>query len=85
MKSAIPSLQYLISFCATHNPGHSEPHAKPSSEFLADEESQDTSGEGSQVVDADDDALEGAAWVSERVAPVFVAYYAREDALVVAE
>jgi len=58
----------------THDPGHGEPHAKPSPKFLADEERQNTSGEGAQVVYADDDALQGTGWIPKSVAPVFVAY-----------
>lgn len=70
---------------ATHNPSHSKPHANSPPEFLADEERQDAPGEGAQVVYCHDDALERTAWLSESVAPVFVANDAREDALVVTE
>lgn len=61
---------------STHDPSHGEPHAEPSPEFLANEESQDASRESSQVVYADDDSLESAAWISESGAPIFVAYNA---------
>jgi hypothetical protein len=65
--------RHSISIC-THDPSHSKPHANSPPESLADEKRQDASGEGSQVVDCHDDALEGTGWVSEGVAPVFVAY-----------
>jgi len=80
-----PERQLVSTSTCTHDPSHSKPHANPPPQFLADEECQDASGEGSQVVDCHDDALESTGWVSEGVAPVFVAYDAGEDALVVTE
>lgn len=74
--------QRLFSF-DTHDPCHRKPHAKPSPEFLANEERHDAAREGSQIIYTDDDALECTARLSESVAPVFVAYDAREDTLVV--
>lgn len=68
-----------------HNPHHSNPHAKTPSKFLADEDSQDASREGTKVVDANDDAFEAAAGVAECGTPIFVAYNAGEDSLVVTE
>ena len=70
---------------AAHNPSHSKPHANSPPESLADEERQDAPGEGAQVVYCHYDALERTAWLPESVAPVFVAYDAREDALIVTE
>jgi hypothetical protein len=58
---------------STYYPCHRKPHTQSPAEFLANKEGQDTSCERTQVVDADDDSLESTAWVSERVAPVFVA------------
>jgi hypothetical protein len=68
------AVQRLDDFAGTHNPSHSKPHAKPSPEFLANKERQNAPRKGSQVVYRHDDALERTAWVSEGVAPVFVAY-----------
>lgn len=68
-----------------HNPSHSKPHANSPPEFFTDEERQDAPGEGAQVVYCHYDALERTAWLSESVAPVFVAYDARKDALIVTE
>jgi hypothetical protein len=69
-----PERHSVSSSIFTHDPSHSKPHANPPPQFLADEKRQNAPGEGSQVVYRHDDALEGAGWVSEGVAPVFVAY-----------
>lgn len=70
---------------AAHYPSHSKPHANSPPEFLPDEERQDATGEGAQVVYRHYDSLERTAWLPERVAPVFVACDARKDALIITE
>lgn len=69
----------------TYNSSHSEPHANSSAQLLTNKEGQDAPGKGAQVVYRHDDAFERTAWLPESVAPVFVTYDTREDALVVTE
>jgi hypothetical protein len=76
--------RHLLSL-STHNPSHGNPHANSPPQSLANEERQDTPREGSQVVYRHDDALEATARAPEGAAPVFVAYDARKDSLIVTE
>lgn len=81
----MPCCGTALSVGTTYDKAHSNPHTQPPTHPLADEEVDYATGESSQVVNRNNDALLCTSRITESFSEMFIAHNAAEDTLVVAE